>query len=49
MVSQVKTKWFPKWGYAGKMLTDLKLYEDYVNMERPGAYYDNKLDNVGCQ
>ncbi len=29
-VSKIKAKWMPLWGYAGKMLTDLELYSDYV-------------------
>jgi len=48
-VSRIKTKWFPKWGYAGKILTDLELYDDYVNKERPDAYYDNQLGDMGTQ
>ena len=42
-VSKIKQWWFPQWGFAGKLLTDLELYEDYVNLERPDAYYANQL------
>ncbi len=48
-VSKIKAKWMPLWGYAGKMLTDLELYSDYVEKERPDAYYVNDLPNVGTQ
>ena len=48
-VSRIKTKWFPLWGYAGRLLTDLELYEDYANLEPPDAYYDNQLGDMGCQ
>ena len=33
-VGKCKRKWLPKWGYAGKVITDLELYEDYVELER---------------
>ena len=48
-VSKIKRKWFRQWGYAGKLLTDLDLYEDYVNLERPDDYYVNQLDDIGSQ
>ena len=48
-VARIKKKWMPQWGYAGKMLTDLELYEDYVQKERPDAYYDNDLPDMGTQ
>ena len=48
-VSKIKKCWFPQWGYAGKILTDLDLYLDYVDMERPDDYYENLLDLVGSQ
>ncbi|KAL7490837.1 hypothetical protein ACHAWT_000358 [Skeletonema menzelii] len=48
-VSRIKQKWMPLWGYAGKQLTDLELYIDYVENERPDAYYDNDLSDVGTQ
>ena len=48
-IHRLKNWWLPKWGYAGKTITDLELYEDYVNLERPEAYYDNHLGDVGCQ
>ena len=48
-VSKIKQCWFPRRGYAGKLLCDLELYEDYVNLERPDAYYTDQLDDVGTQ
>jgi hypothetical protein len=48
-VAKIKKEWMPQWGYAGKMLTDLELYEDYVQKERPDAYYDNDLPDMGTQ
>ena len=42
-------KRLPHWGYTGMMLTDLELYEDYVNRERPDAYYEDQLGDVGTQ
>ena len=48
-VSKIKAKWMPKWGYAGKMLTDLEPYDDYVDNERPDAYDENDLPDVGTQ
>ena len=48
-VSRIKTKWFWQWGYAGMILTNLELYKDYVNLERPDDYYDNSLGDMGCQ
>ena len=48
-ISRMKNKLFPLWGYAGRILTDLELYEDCTNMERPDAYYDNQLGDMGCQ
>ena len=46
-VGNCKRKWLPKWGYAGKVIIDLELYEDCVELERPDQYYENKLGNVG--
>jgi len=48
-VAKIKKKWMPQWGYAGKMLTDLELYKDYVDNERPDAYYNNDLPDMGTQ
>lgn len=48
-VSKIKKIWMPRWGYAGKMLTDLDLYEDYIENERPDAYYQNELPDIGTQ
>ena len=31
------------------ILTDLELYEGYVNREQPDAYYENQLGDVDTQ
>jgi hypothetical protein len=35
------------WGYIGKLFTDLELYDDYVDKERPDVYYQNDLPDMG--
>lgn len=48
-VSKIKKHWMPQWGYVGRALTDLELYADYVEKERPNEYVDNDLGDCGCQ
>lgn len=48
-ISQIISKWDPRWGWAGLLISHLDISADYLNKERPDEYVENDLADVGSQ